>query len=473
MAEIKSTPFTQKEITRTVRKRLRIIVIRAVLLFLTISLLLSVIMVLAQLNLHIKKNPYVDSPLISTLESYYLAKGSWEGVSKVMELHQSSHDYYYKNHFDHVLIADLSGKWVYNPFSPDLPTEEHLNTARTTDLVLDGKTVARIYDIEGHRGVVWETFTQSFVTAAIIILGFSIIWLILAMVLMRRWVRPLSDIIGATQAVRFGDLSVRVPIEKGKNLWQFKRSINAMIENLEHNEITRQALFADVAHELRTPISVLKAHLDGILEGVQEPTPRLISTMNHTTDRLARLVEDIRLLSMAESRQLELHLTEFNMRDRCEKFLENFRYAAKEKRMTLAFKPDIGEPIVYLDQMRLEQLIGNLVSNAINYAPEGTVVELSLVTSNVDVEVHIKDQGPGIPEESLPYVFDRFWREDKSRSRANGGSGLGLSITKLLVTLQNGKIGIKNRPEGGLDVCVSFPLASTIEKEETTDIKML
>ena len=278
---------------------------------------------------------------------------------------------------------------------------------------------------------------------------------------MRRWVNPLADVMSAAESLAEGDFSVRV-VEKGdREFTKLAQSFNHMAEELEHAQTQRRNMTADVAHELRTPLHILQGNLEGALDGVYQASPDYFRSMLEETHLLQRLVEDLQTLSMAESGTLDFHFQKLSVTELLEDVVTSFSGRAEEAGIHLlmeAFNDKEGM-IVEGDWHRLDQVIGNLVTNATRYTPQGGEIKLSAALEGDSVLIKIQDTGEGIPEEDLLYVFDRFWKGDKSRSRSSGGSGLGLAIARQLVTAQGGSISVESQEGQGTTFTVRLPTA--------------
>ncbi|NQS91311.1 MAG: GHKL domain-containing protein, partial [Chloroflexi bacterium] len=230
-------------------------------------------------------------------------------------------------------------------------------------------------------------------------------------------------------------------------------------EELEHAQNQRRNLTADVAHELRTPLHILQGNLEGALDGVYQASPDYFRSMLEETRLLQRLVEDLQTLSMAESGTLDFHFQSLKVKELLEDVQTSFSMMAEELNISLGMEiPDeLTDLTVEGDWHRLDQVLGNLVSNALRYTPEGGKIHLSASYDETSVLIQIQDSGEGIPAEDIPYVFDRFWKGDKTRSRGSGGSGLGLAIARQLVTAHNGSISVDSKEGEGTKFIVSLP----------------
>jgi signal transduction histidine kinase len=221
-------------------------------------------------------------------------------------------------------------------------------------------------------------------------------------------------------------------------------------------------MLADIAHELRTPLSIIRGRLEGIVDGIYPENGPQVSMALEQTYAMQRLVDDLRLLTLVETRQLPFDMREVNVGEVINRVIDMFSAEALEKNISLSFPEKNGNLIAFIDPQRLEQVIGNLLGNALRYVPDGGKVWVTANELNGGVRIAVNDNGPGIPEEDLPFIFERFWRKDKSRSRISGGSGLGLAIAKQLVEAQNGTITAVNVSGGGLQVIVDIKNKPTL-----------
>ncbi len=314
--------------------------------------------------------------------------------------------------------------------------------------------------------------------------GLSLVLPLLAAVLAARAFRgiatPLADVMAAANAVAEGDLSVRVPVsEHGSH--EFSRlaeSFNHMTEELEHADQQRRNLTADVAHELRTPLHIIQGNLEGILDDVYEPTAEHITATLDETRALARLVDDLRLLSLAEAGQLPLVREPVDVTELLADVSTSFSGQAEamgialcvEPALNLSNGPALSPLTIIADVGRLDQVLSNMMGNALRHTSSGGTITLRAepVLSTVEgpieggVRISVRDTGEGIPAEELPYIFDRFWRGDRSRSHAHGaGSGLGLAIARQLVQIHGGHIGVESEPGQGTTFTIELPAGET------------
>jgi signal transduction histidine kinase len=271
--------------------------------------------------------------------------------------------------------------------------------------------------------------------------------------------KPLEGLFNAINAVEEGNLSVRVPENKSDMFSDLIKRFNKMIGELERAEQQRRNLTADIAHELRTPLHIIQGNLEGVVDGVYEPTAEHINNTLDETRLLARLVNDLQTLSLAETGQLPLHPTRFLLADLILDLTSSF--ASQSASQNIDLQTNITNPDQYLtaDYDRLNQVLSNLISNALRHTPKGGKISIETEAgSNPErsVRIMVKDTGAGIASEDLPFIFDRFWRADKSRSERTH-TGLGLAITKQLIQAHGGMIEAQSKVGKGTTFIIELP----------------
>jgi two-component system OmpR family sensor kinase/two-component system sensor histidine kinase BaeS len=449
--------------TRSIRRRLLMLLLRAfgTVVFLTVSFILIVSAVVIARNTG--TNPFYRSPTAIILETYYLGHGSWQGVEAVLEERTNTSIRALRPDWDRTILLDADGKVVLDHGLADSPLVGTVFTPRANEigqpLTINGSLVGMILVDRGTPPRVVQLIYTLIGPTAIISVLLGILTLIIGLLLMRRMINPLSEVIAAAQAVSQGDLTARVPVHAQKDdLSALSDHFNHMADELERSDTQRRNLFADIAHELRTPITILRGRLEGILDGVYPPDEAHIAPALEETYLLERLVEDLRLLALAEANQLRFELKPVRLSELTETTLGLFSAQAAEKNINLQLEAAPDLPEVMVDPQRFQQVIGNLIDNALRYAPEDSSINLSIKHLENIIELTVGDRGPGIPEDELAHVFNRFWRGEKSRARSTGGAGLGLSIARQLVEAQGGKITARNRSPRGFEVQITLPV---------------
>ncbi len=288
-------------------------------------------------------------------------------------------------------------------------------------------------------------------------LGAWIGGVLLVTVLSQRILSPVRALTGAAGRLGMGNLEERVKVSSSDEVGQLGRTFNTMADRLQRAEDQRVRLMSDVAHELRTPLTNVRGYLEAMRDGVLTPTPAAIEVAHQQAMHLGRLVEDLGLIAQADAGVLSLDLQEESMGELAKMSVEAFRPAAEGKGVTLRLESSSELPTAPMDRTRISQALGNLLDNAVRHTPEGGEVSVSVVAVGESVRVSVEDTGEGVPEEEASVIFDRFYRVDPSRSRATGGTGLGLTIARQLVEAHGGSIWAERRPEGGSRFVFEIP----------------
>jgi two-component system OmpR family sensor kinase/two-component system sensor histidine kinase BaeS len=435
---------------REIRRRLLFLLLRAFVIVLLISFLFFTFIIGYFLT---SSSTPVPFPFVSTLEGYYLAKGNWDGIEAVFDsmdpLDSMS-----------TLLLDHDQRVILDR-RPD-----SVSIVGTSYNIQHGDVVFNLTargEPVGYLVITPYSVSQRFGFARAIIFPVGVISVILALflvvvstLLIRRFVNPLADVIYAARAVATGKLDTRIPTEGPQDLRSLSESFNEMATSLERSDRERRDMLADIAHELRTPLSVIRGRLEGIVDGIYSENGPQVSMALEQTYVLQRLVDDLRLLTLAETRQLPFDKRDVDVANVIDSVIEMFSAEAQEKNISLSFNDKNGNLSAWVDPQRFEQVISNLVGNAIRYLPDGGKVWVTAHETAEGLKLTVNDNGEGIPVEDLPYIFDRFWRKEKSRARVSGGTGLGLAITRQLVEAQGGTIEARNLSEGGLQIVVEL-----------------
>lgn len=270
----------------------------------------------------------------------------------------------------------------------------------------------------------------------------GILGLLLGFFLFRQIVSPIQTVTEAASNIASGKLHQRVPVKSNDEVGTLARTFNQMADSLERNQRVRQNMIADIAHELRTPVTVLQANLEGMLDGVLPSSPEEIASLRDEVDLLSRLIADLRLLTLAEAGQLKLDKTMVSVDQIVDHAIEGFHMQAAEQKVTLVADMEDDITPILVDADRMNMVLRNLISNALRYTPENGKITIKASHANGNTVIQVTDTGSGIRAADLPHVFDRFYRADKSRARSNGGSGIGLAIVKQLVEAHDGRISV-------------------------------
>ena len=268
----------------------------------------------------------------------------------------------------------------------------------------------------------------------------------------RRTAAPIGDVMDAADRVAAGDYAVRVETQATGEVGRLVTSFNEMAARLHANEAQRRSLLADVAHELRTPLAVIRGNIEGMIDGVYPRDDAHLAPILDETTVMARLLDDLRTLSMAEAGALRLHQEPTDLHALLDDVIAAFTPRATEAGVRLE-RGMAALPEIDVDPVRLRQVLENLLANALRYTPPGGGVRLSVTPGRQEATFRVTDTGPGIPPDELPHIFDRFWK-----SADSSGSGLGLAIAKSLVEAHDGEIRAESRLGKGTTICFTLPL---------------
>jgi two-component system, OmpR family, sensor histidine kinase BaeS len=279
-----------------------------------------------------------------------------------------------------------------------------------------------------HRYLIWATLA-AFVLA-----------LVLNFLMMKRVLGPLTQMADITRKIASGDYSSRTPIESRDEIGKLGTAFNRMAESLQALESLRKTLMINVAHELRTPLTNIQGYLEAILDEVAPPSRDNFLLLHEETMRLVNLAESILRLAKADTARVDLHKTEMRIGALIERAVEAFRPQLDAKRIRVEFNFDYDPPFRG-DPDKLSQVIGNLLQNAVQYTSRGGDLRIWTEPSEGELRVVFSNSGGELSAKDLPFIFERFYRGEKSRSREHGGAGIGLAIVKELIDAHNGKVG--------------------------------
>jgi signal transduction histidine kinase len=267
---------------------------------------------------------------------------------------------------------------------------------------------------------------------------------------------PISRVIKTAQMISKGYFNDRITeTTNTKEILQLTTTINDLGETLQKQETLRKRLTADVAHELRTPLATLQSHMEAMIDGIWEADTERLKSCHEEIIRINGMVGDLEKLARYEGENLILNKSKFDIYELIQHISKNYEIEFINKGIQISFSGQ--KEIIHADKDKLSQVIINLISNALKYTPKGGAVELNLKGNDNTVEVVVKDTGMGIPAQDLPYIFERFYRADRSRNRMTGGAGIGLTISKAIVEAHKGMITVKSEPYAGTEFSVVLP----------------
>jgi two-component system sensor histidine kinase BaeS len=271
---------------------------------------------------------------------------------------------------------------------------------------------------------------------------------------------PMRQLTLAARKVATGDFSQRVSTKTDDEIGEVSVAFNTMAEQLETKEKSRRQLLADIAHELRNPLSIIQGNLEAWLDGVITPAPDQVASVYDETVLLSRLITDLRDLSLAEAGQLKLYQNATELGEFIFAEITSVQNRCQEKQILIGAELPHGLPLVFIDKDRIRQVLHNLVDNALRYTTAGGTIEIGASYIKPGwVTVSVSDTGAGIARKDLPYVFDHFYKADRSRQRGHGGAGIGLAMVKRVVELHGGTVWVKSRKGKGTTFYFTLPVA--------------
>jgi len=312
--------------------------------------------------------------------------------------------------------------------------------------------LGRVSATTGFLQSVWWQFLLVGVVAATVSLG-------VARLFARGMTQPLRDMASAARMMETGDYSVRVQTKSRDEVGRLATAFNRMSGELENLEKSRRDLVANVSHELKTPITAIRAHLENLLDGVEQPEPATLEVMLAQVERLGRLVDQLLDLSRLESGEIPLRIEQLPLQPLVDDLISEIDVALSGRGVRVDNHVPADLPALSVDRERVHQVLFNLVDNAVRFTPEGGHVTVSARRRNGSVEVAVSDTGAGIPSEHLPRLFERFYRADPARARGDGGTGIGLAIARSVVEAHGGQIKAESEPGHGSVFTFDLPAA--------------
>jgi signal transduction histidine kinase len=402
---------------------------------------------------------YRSAQIRGTLYLYYLNNDGWDGVqSTVTDTARFSGT--------HIILVAVNGTVVGDSTGEFLGLNYTNSQETPVELALGNHILGRFYAITDPEAV--ENIAPFLrISASInryLLVGGSLaiaIALALTLVLSRRVTSPIRVLARAARRLGHGDLSQRVQFQGKGEVAELAQAFDTMAGNLEHTEQLRRNMVADVAHELRTPLSNIQGHLEAIRDRVMKPNAATIRSLSEEAALLSQLVNELQELSLVEAGELKLDSRSEDVARLVRQAVSPWqpKMAAKDISLSLDVPDDL--PPVKIDWQRVNQVLHNLLENAVAHTPKGGSISVAATELEGWVEISVADTGEGIPAADLPNIFERFYRVDKSRARITGGSGLGLTIAKRLIEAHGGQITVESKL--GRGTCFSFTLP--VEKQ--------
>ncbi|MDG3085032.1 HAMP domain-containing sensor histidine kinase [Vibrio hannami] len=274
----------------------------------------------------------------------------------------------------------------------------------------------------------------------------------------KRALKPIESLTKASAAIASGDLRQEVSTHSDDEFGDLSNTFNKMSKDLSNADKQRRQLTADIAHDLGTPVQVISGYIEMAQDGSLELNQERVNTIADELEHVQRLLKDMSLLAKTDAKTLSIYTSPTEISSLLERVTRMHQLMCQKKQITLNFNCSAAMPQPQLDEERMVQVLGNLISNAVRYVPEGGKIELSSYCNESYLTIKVSDTGCGIHPDDLLFVFDRFYRSDSSRSGKSGKMGLGLSISKGLIEMQGGTIRVESDGKSGTQFIIEFPV---------------
>ncbi|MFP3897268.1 MAG: sensor histidine kinase, partial [Anaerolineales bacterium] len=363
------------------------------------------------------------------LAKVYRTGDGWEEIESAFEPLRGPR---YAPTTNHIVVVDAAGRVVRGGRGyrkgEEITAQEY---QRGVPILVNGQEVGRL--LLGYEPSMWDRPWERFMNRFYLALGLgtlggTMIALLLGVLVARSLTSPLRELTEATRAMSSGDLDQHIPVRSQDELGELAQAFNQLSDDLLESRELRRQMTADIAHELRTPLSLILGHAEGLVDGVLPSSEETFEIIHDEARRLNRLIDDLRTLTLSDAGELALEREPMPPELLLERAVAGHRAATESRDVELTLTAEEDLPLVNADPDRVAQVLHNLLSNALRYTPEGGSVILSASMSEGHVRFTVRDSGPGIPKEDLARIFSRFYRGDRARQRDDGGAGLGLAI---------------------------------------------
>ena len=391
------------------------------------------------------------------LSCYYQEQGNWTGVQPFVEQMEILRGQrVVLTDAGGIVVADSRGDLLGKQYHPDSPGKFLLPPG-------EDDVFGKVYiypmpppeDFTSPQGLI-KPISHFLLWGGLVAIAIA---LLVTFILSRRILAPVKSLTLAARRLGQGDFSQRVQSKDRGEIGELAQTFNSMASDLERAEKLRQNMVADVAHELRTPLANVRGYLEALRDGVIKPDTETIRSLDEEANLLSRLVEDLQELSLAETGELKLIYQPADISRLINQVVAAVQMQAKAKGISMSIDSAEALPAVNIDSQRIKQVLRNLLDNAITHTNKGDAITVIARKRPNCVKVTVTDTGKGIPPETIPNIFERFYRVDKSRARATGGSGLGLTIAKRLVEAHGGKIEVQSEPGKGSTFSFTIPVS--------------
>jgi signal transduction histidine kinase len=391
------------------------------------------------------------------LTSYYYRQGSWEGIQPfVVQWGNLYGSRIILTDKDGVVVADSEGELLGETYTTSTPGRPMSSPSRPGTIGILHINPAPPEVDSASLYIVYSTIGRFFIWGGLLAVAIA---LLLTFILSQRILAPVKALTHAARQLGKGDFSQRVHTRDKGEVGELAQSFNSMAGDLERTEQLRRNMVADIAHELRTPLSNLGGYLEAIRDGVIKPDQGTIHSLVEEASSLSRLVNDLQELSLADAGELKLIFHQEDAAKLIGQAVAAWQPQAASKGLRMSAKLPDNLPPVDIDSHRIRQVLHNLLENAVVHTSQGDSITVTAWPQDNQLKISVADTGEGIPAEDLPNIFERFYRVDKSRARTTGGSGLGLTIVKRLIEAHGGRIEIESELGKGSTFTLTLPIS--------------
>ena len=444
---------------------MRSVTIKLIVSFLLVSLAsVSLIAIMARRNTQMEFSNFVfnrnSSEMVSALSEYYRVQENWEGVNPSFFIINNR---FYPGGMrpPNFTLADANGKILVEGPGYDLgETIPNAELALGQPISVDGVMVGTL--LVGRETFQVNPMEERFIqqTGRLLLfaaLSAAALALLLGILLAYSITRPIHELIEATQAISQGNLGGQVRVRGRDEMSRLAISFNKMSADLARSTHVRRQMTADIAHELRTPLSLIIGHTEAVHDGVLPATLENFEIIRDEADRLEKLVDDLRLLSLADAGELSINPQPDEPQKLLQEVASIYRSRLQEKQIELQMKIEPDLALISIDPGRMTQVLTNILDNAMRFTPRNGKIVLSAHQVDGQVEISVQDSGAGVPEGDLERIFDRLYRGDAARQHEDSGSGLGLTIARSMVEMHGGQIRAVSPAGAGLTISILLP----------------
>ncbi len=385
---------------------------------------------------------------------HYAERGTWMGIQPFIEHSASLYGRrVILTNSNGIVIADSQGELLMQPYVSDVPGIPVVS--RQNNEVLATVYISHIENDPTSAAALTKFINRFLILGAVLAI---VLAAIVTIILSRRIANPIKELTVAARRLGQGDFSYRVKHSGKGEMGELAQTFNSMADSLEKAEMLRKNMVADVAHELRTPISHIRGQLEAIGDGLIKPNARTFSSIYEESMLLSRLIDDLQDLTLAEAGKLKMVRQSEDIQQLIERIESNIRPIAEAHGLSLGIHIPDNLPPCDIDAQRIGQVLRILLDNAVAHTIKGGNIDIAAKQIENYVEISVSDTGEGIPEDDLPYIFERFYRVDKSRTRATGGQGLGLTIARRLIEAHGGSIEVQSKQGEGSRFAFTIPV---------------